>query len=136
MTEILDGYAFERLLALPALPADNATDHQYATKVTTDSGESWSLRSMSTCFSLVARPWLRFGLTRCYSLGWGLVNGRQTHRLVLAQAFGTDQEALDDLATGLTEALRGTVSGFECDVTGLWDRWCLRLAAEVADAHG
>ena len=126
------GYGFERILALPALPGHNRTEHDYATVVVTGSGERWSLRSPGTGFSLVARAWVRDGLTRCYSLGWGLAADGRSTGLLLAQAFESDPAEARDLGRRVAREL-GPAATWSVDE--LWGRACLRIAAEVRDGR-
>jgi len=126
---------FERILAIPALPSTNNTGHGYEVRIITDSGESWSLRSVGVEFSLVTRAWLRSGMTRCYSLGWGLTSGGQTGCLLLAQAFESDVLSATHLGDDLREALRSLSRQVTWTVSELWGRSCLRIAAEVREPY-
>jgi hypothetical protein len=129
----MGGRGFERILAIPAVPSGNNTGHRYVTSIVTDSGEDWSLRSMGMGFSLVTRSWLRSGMTRCYSLGWGLTAHGQTGCLLLAQAFELDVLRATRLGGDLGEALRPLSSQVTWAVSELWGRQCLRMAAEVRE---
>lgn len=124
---------FERILAVPALPSTNNTRHGYAICIITDSGESWTLRSVGLQFSLVTRAWLRSGMTRCYSLGWGLTPYGPTGYLLLAQAFESDALSATDLGDDLREALQPLSRQVTWAVSELWGRSCLRIAAEVRE---
>lgn len=123
---------FERILALPALPAANCTEHGYATAIVTDAGDNWSLRSFGMQFSLVARSWLRSGMSRCYSLGWGLAAVGPTAALLLAQAFENDEATALELGSQLEVELRPIAAQLSWHVSAVWGQPCLRLAADIA----
>jgi len=129
---VLAERGFERILAVPALPAANCTEHSYATAIITDGGDNWSVRSFGTQFSLVARDWLRSGMTRCYSVGWGLAATGPTAALLLAQAFESDETTAIQLGAQLETVLRPTAEQLAWQVSEVWGRPCLRLAADIA----
>jgi hypothetical protein len=130
-TRLLAEWGFERILDLPALPAANRTEHGYATAIDTAAGENWSLRSFGTEFCLVARPWLRAGLSRCYSLGWGLTAAGQSNALLLAQAFEPDEASAAQLGDQLETCLGPFATQLVWLVSRLWERPCLRFAADL-----
>lgn len=128
---LMSDQGFERILAIPALPSGNSTDHGYEVTVVTRSAERWSIRSAGTGFSLVSRSWLRCGMTRCYSIGWGLTRRGETPGLLLAQAFEADDARAGRLGQQLADMLQPMATELTWAVSELWGRSCLRLAADM-----
>jgi hypothetical protein len=82
----LDDMGFEQLLALPAVPVNNARRIRYPMVVTTSAGgEQWYLRSFGTAFDLVD-PSRRGPPNAWYSVGWGMVAQQQVAELLLVHA--------------------------------------------------
>jgi hypothetical protein len=127
--ETLREAGFERILDVPAVPADGRGRIRYrhqAEVLRTGGGadaepygELWSLRSFGTEFDLLLRHWLRSGLTRCYSLGWGLRDGEQVEDLLLIQAVG-HQDSMRRMAEVLAPS----------------DASCLHWAWDIGEFHG
>jgi len=91
----------------------------------------WCLRSGYSDFDIVARSWLSSGPLRCYSVGWGIVHGGQTDRLLLGQAFVADRAAGERLGALVTEELAATTGWHTWSVREQWGRTCLSVAAEL-----
>lgn len=130
---------FERILDIPAVPAGGRGRiryrHQAEVLRTGDAGaephgELWSLRSFGTDFDLLLRHWLRSGLTRCYSLGWGLRDGEQVDDLLLVQAVGAE-DALRHTARTLAPSDEGRLH-WAWDIGDFHGLPCLRAAAVAA----
>jgi hypothetical protein len=122
---------FERLLDVPALPVHNEVGARYSMTARTDQAELWHVRSTGLDFSIVARPWVRAGMTRCYTLGWGATGSGDTDRLLLAQAFEAGTPAAHRLAGSLREALEPAVRQGEWHVNAERGTACLRMWAVV-----
>jgi hypothetical protein len=126
---VMRHYQFERMLDVPAVPMPNGADVIYDVAVVADPGGGrWFLRSYGTGFNILAHRWVRAGISRCYSVGWGLVGDRQSSRLLLGQAF--DPQA-DLLGSRISEALRPLTDRIILATSVVFGRSCLRLAAEL-----
>ncbi|MDI5961601.1 hypothetical protein POF50_002275 [Streptomyces sp. SL13] len=108
----LESRGFQQLLALPAVPVNNARQIRYPVTVTTKpDGGRWYLRSYGTTFDLVD-PDRRGGRGRWYSLGWGLVDRRQVAELLLLHVGTADAAELDDIEAELASGF-DEVDGFD-----------------------
>ncbi|MDG4765260.1 hypothetical protein O7632_14310 [Solwaraspora sp. WMMD406] len=134
-------YGFERLLDLPALPVGGADPLRYGHHAPARHGRGgWQLRGVGTEFDLLRPGWLRIGLTRGYSLGWGLGGDGSGSTVLLAQAVDptsghtTNETAADGLAR-LGQELETVLAGH--GVAGVWTVGafrrlaCLRFAADL-----
>lgn len=117
---------FEKISDIPAVPTDGRgrihyADHTWLVRAAGDPSEAegsphrepWSLRSFGTNFDLLLRQWPRLGMSRCYSLGWGLYDGEQRPDLLLIQAVGSASDVsrlADALAPSDTSSVRWAVS--------------------------
>ncbi|WP_329057957.1 hypothetical protein [Amycolatopsis sp. NBC_01480] len=136
MMSTLDTLGFERLLALPAVPAGNPRRMRYPVTVSTsvDDGQ-WYVRSFGTDFDLVD-PTRRGTLGRWYSLGWGVVDDLQVAELLMVHAGEAGPDVLPVLDTelehhGVTRAERSVRPGrwgTELRISAVFDRmpegWC------------
>jgi hypothetical protein len=76
---------FERLLDIPAVPGD----------------DGWKIRRHDTGFRLLTPKWRRAGLSRVYSLGWGLTPSGLQGTVLLVEAHGVPVEDTDALTVEL-----------------------------------
>ncbi|MDT0266829.1 hypothetical protein RM844_11055 [Streptomyces sp. DSM 44915] len=131
---------FERVGEVPAVPADGRGRVRYPHRTEVvralgdaeagQRGEPWSLRSFGTDFDLLLRGWPRLGMSRVYSLGWGLASGAQHQRLLLVQAVG-DAAELAGLARAVAPPADAPVR-WAAAVGDFHGRPCLRAAAVPA----
>ncbi|MFD8248518.1 hypothetical protein [Nocardia sp. NPDC059691] len=124
--KLLAAHGFERILDVPAVPTGNRSGVRLPMQVKTNSG-TWQLRAFGTDFSLISRPWLRVGMFRCYSMGWGFVDERSNADLLLAEAFLAEQEQAEQLGRRLCFELSPLRSRWQVDRK--WNLHRLRLAA-------
>lgn len=125
----MSALGFERIIDVPASPADSRGRIRYDLSVTTcERAEEWYLRSYGTEFDIMLTTWPRAGLTRCYSLGWGVAGSEQQVGLLLAQAIGPPGE-LAQLRQRLTGQLGDRVPQFTSRIGQFSSHHCLRIAA-------
>jgi hypothetical protein len=126
---IMSALGFERIVDVPASPADSRGRIRYDLRVTTcERAEEWYLRSYGTEFDIMLTTWPRAGITRCYSLGWGAAGSEQQVGLLLAQAVGPPSE-LAQLGQRLTCQLGDHVPQFTSTIGHFSTHQCLRVAA-------
>lgn len=126
---------FERLLDVPAVPARAERGMRYDRATTVAPwDESWHIRSFGVTFTLLPRTWASAGMLRCYSLGWGLSNGKQTTRLLLAQANMDRATDAEELGYRLDTDLAEHTEHLERAVRQGQPWTSLHLAADLASA--
>lgn len=96
-TRLEDDAALTEVSAVFVLPAAAAPWGgpdvlRYTVEVTTPGGDRLYLRSHGLTFNAHPKPWLGQGITGSFSVGPGLVEGRE-RLVVLAQAFDRDAAA-------------------------------------------
>lgn len=130
--QLMSAHRFERILDMPAFPTGRG-GLCYPAVVNVDrDGRDWHVRANGTEFSIISRSWLRAGIQRCYSLGWGLTAAGQTDRLLMAQCFDPDPAVLG----GLTAELGSLAVETDQQLGDVLGRICLRLVAVLRPAGG
>jgi hypothetical protein len=125
---VLDSLGFVRLLEVFAVSRTSAARYPVAERLA--SGQDVYLRSYGVDFDLVGRGWSSRRYRRCFSIGWGLVDGRPTPGLLLAQAFADGAE-LRELAAEIDGVLDRRAQRHVANLAVDGVRPCLRMAAEV-----
>jgi hypothetical protein len=85
---VLAANGFERLLAVPALPwaGSGAPGYGDPLRLAPDRSQ-WTLSSDELQFTLIKQSWVRAGLLRVFSIGWGLSGGVQHGGVLLGEAL-------------------------------------------------
>jgi hypothetical protein len=128
-------HGFERVSEVPAVPVRTGTRMRYDVRsVLGPAGEEWYLRSFGTGFVILPGSWRRIGLTRCYSVGEGLLRSGAgpaslTDRLLLAQAVLPDAAGADRLAEAVAATLQPLAERYAARVGLLGHRPSLSVAA-------
>jgi hypothetical protein len=131
-TSALAAAHFERILDVPYLPANNQQRVYYPLSV--DTGQSlgrWYLRVAGLDFTIVNRSWVRAGMRRCYSLGWGGTDRGQIPHLLLAQAFSATETDAHTTCELMVDQLAPVSDRLSSRVDEQWGWHCVRLCAEL-----
>lgn len=128
VVKVMREAGFERLLDVSAVPGDGRGRVRYSLRTPVLPTENWYLRSFGTRFDLVLPGWPGRWGSRWYSLGWGMVDGRQTADLLLAQVVDLMPRVREARATA-EELLRPLCGTYAADVGTFRQSPCLRIAA-------
>jgi hypothetical protein len=126
VVEHLGERGYRRLLDLPVVPVTNAAGLRYDLTLPVLPGPvDFYVRSWGTGFDIVHRGWRRHGV-RWFSVGWGVLDDRETERLLLVQDWS-------GVAGDVLTAIGDQVERHTASVDGAG---CLRLAAVLRPAGG